>query len=328
MKKNSVVKKRNGNFTVVKNEMIEHPKLSYKAKGIFMYLWSRANMSNWTYNMQDIVAKSKDGKDAVLSGIRELEVNGFVERRPMKTQGARFAGYMYVLDDTPSLGDTSQGEGTSMVDSENRGDKSATEKPLLTKEDITKEHSIVTGEPDDDLPQAFTETMLEAIEVATHLSTKLSESMENFRAPSITGLHKWAKDIDLAIRKDGRTKSQLIEVLNWVHDGSGTFWIANVRSGKKLREQFDTMWFQMNDSKPTVPVKERAREAFGNGKVFFKFVDTSNKNREVHVCLFGDYGALYDYRGNKYISKVMAEKVWKHIDKSFESIVADFKKAA
>ena len=186
----------------------------------------------------------------------------------------------------------------------------------------------VTDKSDDDLPQAFTETMLEAIEVATHLSTKLSESMDNYKAPSIAGLHKWAKDIDLAICKDDRTKSQLIEVINWAHDGSGRFWIANVRSGKKLREQFDTMWFQMGESKTTVPVRDRALEAFGLGKVFFWFQDIANGNREVHVCLFGDYGALYDYRGDKYIDKVKAEKVWKLIDDNFDDLVTNFKKGA
>lgn len=152
--------------------------------------------------------------------------------------------------------------------------------------------------------------------------------MDNFKAPSIAGLHKWAKDIDLAIRKDGRTKSELMEVINWVHDGSGTFWIANVRSGKKLREQFDTMWFQMGESKPKIPVRDRALSEFGIGKVFFRFTDKANGGKEIHVCLFGDYCALYDYRASKYIDKVKAEKVWKHIDKNFESIVADLKKAA
>jgi len=169
--------------------------------------------------------------------------------------------------------------------------------------------------------------MIEAIDVAGHLSTKLSESMDNFKAPSIAGLHKWAKDIDLAIRKDNRTKSQLIDLINWIHGTSkGAFWIANIRSGKKLRDQFDTMWFQMNESKPTIPIRTRALEAFGKGNVFFRYKDTNDSGREVQVCLFGDYGALYDYMGNKYIDKEKAVKVWKHIDDNFTSIVENFKK--
>ncbi len=100
MSENTLERKRQGNFTVVQNELIEHPELTYKAKGIFMYLWSRVNMPSWTYNMKDIVGQSKDGKDAVLSGIRELETHRFIERVAIKTTGSRFAGYRYILDDT------------------------------------------------------------------------------------------------------------------------------------------------------------------------------------------------------------------------------------
>lgn len=184
--------------------------------------------------------------------------------------------------------------------------------------------SPVAGKPDDDLPQAFTETMLEAIDVATHLSTKLSESIDNYKQPSIAGLHKWAKDIDLAIRKDDRTKSQLIEAINWIHDGAGSFWIGNIKSGKKLREQFDTLTAQRSTVAPKVNIRTRALEMFATGKVFFVFNDTQN-NRSVHVCLWGDHGALYDYNRNVYVPKQEAEKMWGYIDKHFATIMSDFK---
>lgn len=187
--------------------------------------------------------------------------------------------------------------------------------------------SPVTGKPDDVTPVSFTDTMIEALEVAKHLSSKLSGSIDNFKQPSIAGLHGWAKDIDLAIRKDNRTKVQLIDAINWIHDGNGSFWIGNVKSGKKLRSQFDTLTAQRSSSAPRVPIRTRAREAFGIGKVFFKFKDKAS-GREVHVCLFGDYGSLYDYRGNKYIDKVKADKVWELIDKNFDHLVGEFNKGS
>ncbi|HID35967.1 MAG TPA: hypothetical protein EYP39_01100 [Ghiorsea sp.] len=82
----------------------------------------------------------------------------------------------------------------------------------------------------------------------------------------------------------------------------------------------------MSESKPTVPVRTRALEAFGKGKVFFRYKSRDNNAKEVHVCLFGDYGALYDYRGNRYLDKANSDKVWKHIDENFASIVENFKK--
>ncbi len=324
MKKNSLAKKRSGNFTVVQNELIEHPRLTYKAKGIFMYLWSRANMSNWTYSMKDIVGQSKDGKDGVLSGIRELETHGFIERITIKASGSKFAGYKYVLDDTPSLGEVVQEGKSSTVDSENRGGLSVTANPPLSKKDITKEHSIVADKSDDDTP-VFLETMLEAIEVAEYLSSKLTESIDNYKAPSISGLHKWAKNIDCAIRLDNRTKQQLIDAIDWIHDGAGHWWIGNIKSGKKLREQFDTLTAQRTPATQKVPIRTRVSEAFDTGKVFFAFKDMQNNNRSVHVCRWGDNGALYDYNRNVYIPKEQAKKMWGYIEKNFDTIVSNFK---
>ncbi len=215
----------------------------------------------------------------------------------------------------------------SIKDSTNGADCTAPIVQTITEstQRLPENTSPVADKSDDVAPVAFTDTMLEAIEVATYLSSKLSESMDNFKAPSTAGLHSWAKDIDLAIRKDNRSANELMDVINWMHDGAGTFWVANVKSGKKLRSQFDTMWFQMGESKPKIPIRDRALEAFGLSKVFFKFKDKAS-GREVHVCLYGDYNALYDYRGNKYIDKAKADKVWTLIDNDFSSLVDDFKK--
>ena len=54
-------------------------------------------------------------------------------------------------------------------------------------------------------------------------------------------LNTWAKDIDLAIRIDGRTVQELKECINWIYSPDGSFWQKNILSGKKLREQFDKM---------------------------------------------------------------------------------------
>jgi hypothetical protein len=186
--------------------------------------------------------------------------------------------------------------------------------------------SSVADKSDDATPKAFTETMLDAIEVATHLSTKLSESIDNYKQPSVAGLHNWTRDIDLAIRKDNRTKQQLIETIDWIHDGEGSFWIGNIKSGKKLRSQFDTLTAQRAPAKEKVNIRTKALQAFGVGKPFFIFKDTNNDNRTVKVCLYGDYNALYDYNRSEYIAKDQANKAWDYIEKNFDVVLANFKK--
>lgn len=310
----SLVRRRGGgNFTTIQNEILLDNRISYKAKGIFLYLWSRSTIPDWSYNMADIIDQSKDGKDSVLSGIRELEKFKYVERVPCKKENARFSGYTYLIDDTPSLGELDHG-GKSSTD---HGGLSATENPPLSKEELNKEDYIVTTEVDDETP-VVKESMRQAQAVATFLASKIAESIETYKQPSEASLKSWSKDIEKAIRLDGRTSEQLMDVIKWVHDGQGSFWITNIQSGKKLREKFDTLWFQMKGSVKTVDVKTRALQDFGKGNVFFKYTDDGVSTS---VCIYGEYNALYDYNRNKYIDKATAEKLWAYIEKNYDTLL-------
>ncbi len=71
---------------------------------------------------------------------------------------------------------------------------------------------------------------------------KIKTHQQNFK---VQNFKAWVKDIDLALRVDGRSKEQLIGCIDWIYGTQrGNFWIANVLSGKKLREKFDTMRMQ------------------------------------------------------------------------------------
>ena len=53
---------------------------------------------------------------------------------------------------------------------------------------------------------------------------------------------RWAKDIDLLIRKDKQEPSTVEEVIRWSQQDG--FWGANILSGNKLREKWDTLTAQ------------------------------------------------------------------------------------
>lgn len=55
---------------------------------------------------------------------------------------------------------------------------------------------------------------------------------------------KWARDIDLAIRRDKRTPEALKAAIDFAHRREDAFWRPNIQSGKKLRAQFDTLQAQ------------------------------------------------------------------------------------
>jgi hypothetical protein len=101
----------------------------------------------------------------------------------------------------------------------------------------------------------------DAIQIAEYLFQKISNHQPTFKKPK---LELWAKDIDLALRIDGRTKEQLIACIDWIYSTpKGGFWIANILSGKKLREKFDTMNIQA--SQATQSKTSMVDAIYGNG---------------------------------------------------------------
>lgn len=85
---------------------------------------------------------------------------------------------------------------------------------------------------------------------ATIVAKYLFSTITSFNLSFNGDWTKWVNDIDLAIRKDNRTKEELISCINWIYNSKkGSFWKSNILSGKKLRSQFDTMNMQaMNDT--------------------------------------------------------------------------------
>lgn len=55
----------------------------------------------------------------------------------------------------------------------------------------------------------------------------------------------WAKHIDLMLRVDNRNVEDIKAVITWSQNDD--FWKSNIRSTKKLREKFETLFLQMNN---------------------------------------------------------------------------------
>ena len=61
----TVIKKKD-NFTTVHNNLILDEKLSWKAKGLLIYMLSRP--AGWKYKSAEIAKNSTDGRDSVRNG--------------------------------------------------------------------------------------------------------------------------------------------------------------------------------------------------------------------------------------------------------------------
>lgn len=105
-----------------------------------------------------------------------------------------------------------------------------------------------------DVPNASDSVTWESsIKVANYLLESICQydttHKYNFNEPS---LDRWVKDIDRAIRLDGRTEDQLMYLINYIYRQNGkhsSFWAGNIESGSKLREQFDKIKNQIKSEK-------------------------------------------------------------------------------
>ena len=87
------------NYTVVRNEVIRDERLSWKAKGLLVYLLSLPD--DWELHPKEIQWHGKDGRDSVYSGIRELIDCGYMIREQFRREDGKFREFAYVVHEVP-----------------------------------------------------------------------------------------------------------------------------------------------------------------------------------------------------------------------------------
>lgn len=87
------VRKQPTGFTQVTNLVLNDTTLSWKAKGIYAYIFSKPD--GWDFSARRIARDAKDGNDGTISGIRELEEAGYIRR---ERQGDGRVTYHILVD--------------------------------------------------------------------------------------------------------------------------------------------------------------------------------------------------------------------------------------
>ena len=137
------------------------------------------------------------------------------------------------------------------------------ERELEDEEETTTVTAIA-----DDIPSASdSETWHASIRVANRLLESICDTdpthKYNRNEPSI---HTWVKDIDLALRRDGRTEEQFNFIIDAIFYDSHKYpnlwdqWSTNIESGKKLRDKFDKIKNQIKPQKNEQTIRRKISE--------------------------------------------------------------------
>jgi len=129
----------NRNYTVVNNHIITDKSLSFKAKAIWLYAFSRPD--NWMFRESDIINQSTDGKTAVRAGIKELQEAGYlVKEKQKRKEDGTFTEVTWVFYETPDIFNKFIPQ-SGFLPSDNE--------PLLSTEEIsTEKYNVYDDSPD------------------------------------------------------------------------------------------------------------------------------------------------------------------------------------
>ncbi|MGG3873215.1 helix-turn-helix domain-containing protein [Brevibacillus laterosporus] len=95
------VVKRENPFVQIDKTPINDERLSWKAKGLLVYLISKPD--DWTIILNDLVNKAKDGRDSVYAGLKELEQAGYLSRVRERDSNGKFLPIEYRVYEIPQV---------------------------------------------------------------------------------------------------------------------------------------------------------------------------------------------------------------------------------
>lgn len=88
-------------FTTVDNLVLNDTNLSWKAKGLFVYLWSQSD--EWDFYESEVVKHSTDKIASLKSGLKELEKQGYLKRQRKRDDKGHLKENEWILSDNPML---------------------------------------------------------------------------------------------------------------------------------------------------------------------------------------------------------------------------------
>lgn len=95
-------RKENIPFTQVANTVLNDPNISFMAKGIYAYLYSKPD--GWDFSEKRIANDAKNSRTSVRTGIQELEDAGYLQRQ--KLANGRMIYKVVLLSEPKSQNDT------------------------------------------------------------------------------------------------------------------------------------------------------------------------------------------------------------------------------
>lgn len=268
-----IIKEYTNKFTVISNNEVQDKRLSWKARGIFSYLWSMPD--NWDFYETEVAKHAPDGRDSLRSGLMELEEHGYLKRERVRNKG-QFGGTAWIITDNPTPKTENQ---TPMLENPTQGS------PMLenpTQENPTLQNKYHTK----DLPnKGLTNKQANASSADADLSVSFNELWNLYpkkqgKKDAFRHYKAWRKKSkdntdDYLLRKLNEYKAYL-SANQWLHPMNGSTWFNG---------RFDDDYSTNNGQS-----YQRSRQSQKDGGFVQKLVDGKWTQSEINTAINGTSG--------------------------------------
>ncbi|WP_436844421.1 hypothetical protein [Streptomyces canus] len=100
-------------FTQVANDLFRDHRMSFKAKGLFGLI--STHQDGWQVTIADLVRSGPDGRDAVRTGLMELEKHGYLIRERLRRTNGTLGSATYCITDHPAFADALMADAATAV---------------------------------------------------------------------------------------------------------------------------------------------------------------------------------------------------------------------
>lgn len=251
-------------FTQMPDEVTLDKRLSWKAKGIFLYLLMRPD--GWKFRKSEIKNNASDGKSSLATGLKELTEHGYLDKKPIKKNDGTFDGYNWILTlpsysktgipkngrpENRAAGEPGRHNNTEFTHTEfTHTEKNITSESSENQDDSSNllEVGSELFEPDAYISEVVKEADLSikptsseqrATLLALHIWTDIDNLRPNNKITQQAKLGNWYDPVRLMVSEDGRSLEDIWKL--WQRIKRDEFWRKNILSTGKLREKYDQL---------------------------------------------------------------------------------------
>ena len=135
------------NFSVISNSVIRDNRLSYRARGVLLEILSRPD--NWRVSGDSLARSGKEGRDAILTALKELRDCGYIRTVTNRLPNGTFETINYVYDSPQDVVPSPENPTTASVEAPRPG-KPTPGKPQLDNqgslEELSKKNLDINNE--------------------------------------------------------------------------------------------------------------------------------------------------------------------------------------